>query len=423
MAQWDIHQQVFATSLCSNALLDTKAPLSKLQSSIEQLVPNYISEFKDKGMAGWEVVWGPTVWKHKLEWWESDKKTGPDNTWFIGHHPAAQFHDGTFDTYVVSIAGTASTYAWLKEDFVVRPVVDFNEFAANIKQVPVAATDIDDNTKTYIALGDAQAVYTLLNTTAPPSARSPGTTIVDFLQNLPSTLETAPRIVFTGHSLGGALTPMTALILQLQQAKPLKNVLTFPTAGPTPGNKNFANLFGKFNPLQFLGPAPYQAWNSNLRNVYDAIPQAWSTDQTDYPGQNIKHILKLYGDIPRAVYAVVWVPIQFALGLVDASKITYIPIPGKTFSAPQPPVPQKFSQFLGTVRNQHVAAYEDFLGVIPPSISAVIKRSCLLWPTVGKKTLEEWAEGLPVFEQRGLQRSLDNEVAKDTQVQALVSTR
>lgn len=387
MTSWDIHQQTFALSLASNALQDRKAPLASLQAAIEQLVPSYIQKGADQGLKGWDVVWGPTVWKHPMPP-KKDPITGPDNTWYIANNPTSVFPDGTFNTYVVAIAGTASTYGWWDEDFRVNYVVDFLEFAKNIASPPKpAARPINDAKNTYVALGTAGGVFALLSTKAPTSAKNPGKTVVDFLSSIPP----QSRVIFTGHSLGGALSPTLALILQV--SKGLQNVYTYPTAGPTPGNGNFVKLFTSKNPSQSTGPHIWQAWNGNLYNKLDVVPQAWSTEQK--ADQTLHNVPGLWGKLPFWLGEKVGFIVGLGIKIANASKIKYVPLPGLAFSSDPPPIPKKWAQWRATVSEEHVDAYLAELGVeIPVSFSfELFEKHGLM-----AKTPEEYVETFPFLE-------------------------
>ncbi|KZS88586.1 alpha/beta-hydrolase [Sistotremastrum niveocremeum HHB9708] len=391
MTTYDVFQQTFALSLASNALQTTKGKLVDLQAGIEGLVPLFILLEGAKGLKGWEVVWGPTVWKHPLKPDETDECTGPDNTWYIGHKSGVQYPDGTYDTYIVAVAGTASTFDWFQEDFAVSNVVDFKQFSGNFTVPPTPATSINDSLNSYIAYGTAGAIYTLLNTVAPSTAKSPGATIVQFLVSIPKT----SRVIFTGHSLGGALAPTLALTLQV--AKGLQNVVTYPSAGPSPGNKSFANLFASFNPIKRPGgtPLPWQGWNTNLYNTRDVVPQSWSTSEQANPKQNLYNIVGLYGPLDRLTHAKVLTLVYIALGEAGISHIQYTPLQGSSFAPPAPAVPKTFDEFVTTVRDQHVNQYEIQLNVFPPKVAftELFKKHGLR-----SKTYEEYLVTLPFFE-------------------------
>jgi len=89
-------------------------------------------------------------------------------------------------------------------------------------------------------MGTISTIVMLLTTNMLGSAYSTGT-LYHYLTTLPQAKST--RIMFTGHSFGGALCPTMVLpFLKVRQLS-IPSVLAYPTAGPTPGNAEFATLF------------------------------------------------------------------------------------------------------------------------------------------------------------------------------------
>jgi hypothetical protein len=82
---------------------------------------------------------------------------------------------------------------------------------------------------------------------------------------------TGASVAVAGHSLGGALSPVMAMYMQDTQSTwntvsgSITAITTWPTAGPTPGNSDFATY------VQDNMGANY---NSKY-NTIDVIPQAW----------------------------------------------------------------------------------------------------------------------------------------------------
>jgi hypothetical protein len=75
----------------------------------------------------------------------------------------------------------------------------------------------------------------------------------------------AATIAVAGHSLGGALSPCVALYL-FNNLPTLglsgQTITAYPTAGPTPGDSDFASNFG--------------SWCVSLYNTLDVVPLAWA---------------------------------------------------------------------------------------------------------------------------------------------------
>lgn len=87
----------------------------------------------------------------------------------------------------------------------------------------------------------------------------------DFLQDEGNKYPHGLRLDVTGHSLGGALSPVLALYLSENLSGKVQ-ISVFPLAGPSPGNTEFAAYYGSV-----LGGATERLWNP-----FDAVPLAWN---------------------------------------------------------------------------------------------------------------------------------------------------
>ncbi|MCP4654733.1 MAG: lipase family protein [bacterium] len=219
----------------------------------------------------WKITWGPAVTLKKMrpkqgttcyKILEGAGLLPPEhpivaNTMFVAQR-------GSDPYYAIGIAGTnpMSFYDWCLEDFDVQPVKwEFGN--------PPWNADVTEGTRT--GLDNLRSMKSEC-----------GDTLADYLQ----TLTKAPiTVLVTGHSLGGALAPATALWLKDTQGlkggwDPSSNATVEVTlfAGATPGNRVFADYMnGKF-PGDSL---------KVVNNHLDVVPHAW-------PLRSLKKVKDLY---------------------------------------------------------------------------------------------------------------------------------
>ncbi|KAF8598755.1 hypothetical protein BDV93DRAFT_592982 [Ceratobasidium sp. AG-I] len=356
---YDVYQQIFGLSIASNAARSCQGTSEDIQKILAENLPSAIDRYVG---SGWEIVWGPAAWKHA----GATSEVPPDNVWFIAKHSSLKFEDNTTScTYVVAIAATTgktmNSYDWKYENFAVGEVVNLLDWISapgGIVVAPPPAPKVALNSRVLVANGTAQAVHTLASALPTWTGQA---SLANWLKMVDA--PAGSKIIFTGHSLGGALSP--TLALTLEQAGYLRHfdagcTLVYPTAGASPGNGNFAKLFqATFPPIGEAGT--YQVWNQNVVNNLDVVPHAWCSNTSQ--SLNLRAIATIYGQPtePKLQIALRFA-VEWLCGMADLSWNTYIPISHSIFSGVMPSAPpQNLPEFMKIVEEQHVQAYYKFI--------------------------------------------------------------
>jgi len=196
----------------------------------------------------WQVVWGPAISNSiKKSTTSAADSFVTDNTMYVAR--GTDLATGK-SIYVVAVAGTnaVSRKGALVEDLNVVSEKDWG--APNSGKI-----------------SDGSAVgFAILNAMTDPVT---GKTLIQFL----STLNDAgpSEVAFTGHSLGGALSPLMAVkFIEWKEQMGYTNmdVSVYPIAGPTPGDEEFAVYAA-----QRFGANYHSVINAN-----DIVPHAWQKD-------------------------------------------------------------------------------------------------------------------------------------------------
>jgi hypothetical protein len=269
---YDIVQTTFLLSVAANGASGIEATQTELQGYLETYLNGGTSPIKthydgffplmNSQLAGgdWSVVWGPCVYSLN-----GDKPGEATNAMYVAHSAA-------LSTYVVAIAATnfKSIFDWFAEDFDVAPNL-MAEWPPTVPFVKKSHTPWIINVPPAISAATALGVSDLLTKLTDPGKGS----VQQFLTSSANSNET---LIFCGHSLAGALSPTLALYLYPQPAQSgWKQVLVLPTAGATPGNKHFADLFNAaYRPVASGVQTAYGNWNTDYANALDAVPHAWN---------------------------------------------------------------------------------------------------------------------------------------------------
>ncbi|TKX18227.1 lipase-like protein 4 [Elsinoe australis] len=395
MSDFNLFQQIciqIFTANLAGAFFGTEKFLQRaIDAAANHAVDKYLAKY------GWKITWGPRVWKSP----DSHFYEGLDNCWMITMAPGVVYPDGAkYDTYVVAIAGTAvfSAKDWVQEDFGVDHVIPFDAFTKTFKEGPIIEPQKTPKTGEgpFCAWGTAWGAYQIVTNTSPEGNPGAGTTILQYLAGLNKDGGDF-RVIFTGHSLGGALSPFLSLAAKANSLIPAlattpDNILTFPAAGATPGDGLLGDAYGKLFPVS--GPGGYQQWNTNLFNTLDIVPQAWSTDDTQ--DRFLDKIVGIYGTLEGKIHHQIEGMVGKAKSRAEASGIIYQPIEGNPFTGTPPDHPPKrFLKFIFEAVKQHTKAYHDEVGV--GKVLAQIYLVAASIKEVEKKNARQAAMGMPVI--------------------------
>ncbi|HBF18733.1 MAG TPA: hypothetical protein DDW81_01475 [Cryomorphaceae bacterium] len=253
-------QIIHCLSLASNSALGLKfSSFSALQNYVQKVNTDVLGDLTCQSFIGsdWKPVWGPYVYSQD----QTSSFAHADNVMSLLHSPSQNL-------LVIAIAGTnsVSMFGWMDEDFDVSTTKAWKDISGPSNSGAVS-------TGTYNGLD------ILLNKMPEPQTK--GSSIVDALGNFlasNSDIQNAELSV-AGHSLGGALSPVLALYLQNNQDQwnskgQVTTISTYPTAGATPGTKDFADYYG--NLIQD-GKIDYHS----EYNTFDVVPHGYQPDTID----------------------------------------------------------------------------------------------------------------------------------------------
>ncbi|KAK0381317.1 hypothetical protein CLIM01_01286 [Colletotrichum limetticola] len=362
MSTLNLFQQIHLQSLTANLAGSIVGPELVLQEAMniaaKRMVKKHLSQY------GWDITWGPRVWKSET----SKGYEGLNNCWMVMKAPNVEYPDGTrFDTYVVAIAD--------------KPVGVQNP---PFRDIP------------YGAWGTTFGAWAVATHASPSGNPGAGTNLLNYLANL----KKSPgefRVIFTGHSLGGALSPYLSLATKANNLVPgvadiAGDILALPSAGATPGEQLFSDAYSKLSKLS--GPGGYQLWNADFYNTLDIVPNAWSTDDTQ--DRNIDKIVSIYGPLQGKFLTQIQGLVQKAKDRAKSSGFTYIPIEGSPFNGTPPAkTPTNFLSFMSEAVFQHTKAYHNAVNVSDELVD--LYKAIISAPGVKKKSARILAKEMPVL--------------------------
>jgi hypothetical protein len=241
-------QTIFAISALSNIGFTKYGTQQELEDSISKEIKTVLDNKLVKRLFGeWQVVWGVGVFQSQFT---AKTSKQADNVMFVAK---GSFVGETTPQYIISIAGSLTMYDYIIEDFWVSETVSWADVLENSTFDPAP----------MISKGTDVGLKNLLNM-APGGVR-----LLKFLKSITDAPGEKVDIIVAGHSLGGALSSTLALYLADRRDLWDKNnkalLSVVPSAGPTAGNREFANYYD-----QQLGPVTTRIWNS-----IDLVPHLW----------------------------------------------------------------------------------------------------------------------------------------------------
>ena len=330
---YSVERQVASLSFLANFLFKAKRPFLQLESVLKDGIFTLLVEPRIQELIGeWEVVWGPIVYAAPYS-----RKPGtkvplvPDNVCYV-----VKTHQFDTPTYLIAIAGTNTRS--IRENICDQDLkVKGSEMVtwSSIVHIP------GDYGK--IALGTKNGLETILHRLEDKQKGS----LRRWLYN--THFEPNAKIITAGHSLGAALCTTLAVwmvdTIDGWNAGQGVEISTYPTAGPTPGDRMWTSHAMKALENRFFG----------VYNTLDPIALAWDKIEM------VENLYTPYGLTPSMVTK---------MGIRTLAKLPGNPNPyakadgWRTFDGDfEPNAPgSSRTQFINQVIYQHVAAYIDPMG-------------------------------------------------------------
>ena len=271
-------QQIHSLSFAANSAFglsweqqDGKGGVAKMQTYVQSIAAKVLQDTTAL-IGDYKAVWGPIVYAND----PTATKVHADNTMGL-------YYSASEKLFVVAIAGTNinSPFGWMVEDFTVNEIVKWE-------------TITGEKNSGGIAKGTSIGLDILVNKMKDAS----GKTMIDALKGClaTNTIETGTEVAVSGHSLGGALSPVVAMyLLNTKKNWDPNNKVSigaYPTAGPTPGDEKFVAFYEK-------QIKDHKITYNSMFNELDIVPHAWqATDLEQIPSIYDNYIKNPSGSNP-----------------------------------------------------------------------------------------------------------------------------
>lgn len=239
--QFNTVSRYYVMNMLSN-LNSNFAPKEKsaLQTNINRIDKSLKGKFVKEFLGDtWNVIWGPCLSTSGLKPGAIQRYV-TDNALYVAKSERE-------NTYFIGVSGTngQSRVNWFDEDFEIEEMVDW-------------PYSVGSGAQPKISKGAHNGLQKLLGMVDPKK----GGLIKYLKQELQNSNAT---VAIGGHSLGGCLSPVLAAELahQLSELEGVK-IETYPTAGPTPGNKAFADYL-----------VEKEVKYHSVHNENDIVPISW----------------------------------------------------------------------------------------------------------------------------------------------------
>ncbi|MFK7785454.1 MAG: hypothetical protein AB8B56_10075 [Crocinitomicaceae bacterium] len=264
-------KEMFVLSWLSNVNSNYVTPRQRELNKNLMKIDDVLNDPVVQNMTGgkWDIVWGPAACNSEylrscepiLGKTKNIKRWVTDNAMYVAQKA------GT-NEYFIGISGTngVSLKGWFEQDFDVEESVPWPLESLGSNSVAVKG-------KPRISKAGQKGIESLWNMKPKGAMKESGTRLIDFLLGNVEGKECT--ISIGGHSLGGCLTAILAAAISDKVAENKAayggvKINAYPTAGPTPGNQDFANHLAE-NINEY-----HAVYNEN-----DLVPLSWDFEKLE----------------------------------------------------------------------------------------------------------------------------------------------